>query len=209
MNANERGFTLVEVLVAVAVFAIAVVGLVAMESRSIDAQRSAVHLREAQRIAQQTMADLRARSVLELIEEDFEGRFNPAFPYDDEQVDASDRVRDFRRPPADVTGDPIGTVREKYLVVRSVDMVVDAVAPPSNPPVLGVEESRIEGLALDVTVMWIDDTNPAFPPPAGITTRSLERENLDPDSDTFRPFVQSVQLRTVKANDATLQVAPP
>ena len=85
--AAQRGFTLMEVLVALVVFAISVVGLVALESRSIDSQRAAAQLREAERIAQQEMAALTSRGFLELIARDFAGNDNPAFPYDDSGVD--------------------------------------------------------------------------------------------------------------------------
>ena len=43
----QAGFTLMEVLVALAVFAISVVGLVALEARSIESQRASREIREA------------------------------------------------------------------------------------------------------------------------------------------------------------------
>ena len=200
---------------ALLVFAIAVVGLVAMESRSIEAQKASVEIREAERIAQDVMAELRAKGFLELIEVDFAGNSNPAFPYDDTNLDADQRIRDYRRPPADIDEDDsvVGSVRGKYLVIREIDWIVDEVTPPSNPPLLGEEEGLIRGLTYDVTVLWIDDTNPAFPPPAGIRLCSgsggaayeggcLSRGTIEPGNDDFRSYVSHVRLRTVRLNDA-------
>ena len=49
VKTRQSGFTLVEVLVAIVVFAIAIVGLVAIEGRSIEAQRASAYLREGER----------------------------------------------------------------------------------------------------------------------------------------------------------------
>ena len=91
VDPRSRGFTLIEVLVALLVFAIAVVGLVALESRSIEAQKASVEIREAERIAQDVMADVQAQGFLQRVMQDFAGNENPAFPYDDTAIDATTR----------------------------------------------------------------------------------------------------------------------
>lgn len=215
MRRRQRGFTLIEVLVALLVFAIAVVGLVAIESRSIEAQKASVEIREAERIAQDVMAELQAKGFLELVEVDFAGNENPSFPYDDTNLDPADRIRDYRRPPADIdeSDSVVGSVRGKYLIFREVDWIVDPITPPTNPPDLDTELGLIRGLTYDVTVMWIDDTNPAFPPPAGLRLCAgsvagpyvggcLDRTAIEPGGDDFLPFVSHVRLRTVRLNDA-------
>jgi len=208
---GRRGFTLVEVLVALVVFAISVVGLVALESRSIEAQRSASDIREAERIAQQVMSDLLAESFLGLVAQDFTG--NPplgspvgaTFPYDDADIPAEQRLQSYHRPPADIPPETtvVGEVRGKYIVFRTVDWIEDPNNRPSNPPVLQQDEPLIVGLSLDVAVLWIDDTNSAFPPPPDLAVTSLTLEMIDTTSAEFRPFVSSVRMRTTRANDAT------
>lgn len=207
--AAQRGFTLMEVLVAMVVFAISVVGLVALESRSIDSQRAAQQLREGERIAQQAMANITSRGFLELVARDFAGTNNPAFPYDDDAVDPGLRLRDFHRPPADIPAAEVvpGEVRGQYLVSRRVDWVVNPFNQPTiNPPPIA-EWSLVTGVEVDITVMWIDDTNPAFPPPDGLRTIDLNPAMTDPTSPGFSPFVASVRLRTVRVNDAVLPPA--
>jgi len=201
-----------EVLVALAVFAISVVGLVALEARSIESQRASREIREAERIAQATMADLRARGFLQLLQQDFEGQPNPSFPYDDQLVAASDRLRDMSRPPADIPDDEevIGSTRGSFLVLRRVDWVVDNVVPPGNPPNIELtdpfnEIGLVQGLQLEVVVLWIDKTNPAYPPPEGLEITSLIREMTDPEQPVFSPYVGHVSLRTVRVNDVILE----
>jgi len=209
LAARQAGFTLMEVLVAIVLFAISVVGLVAMDARSAEAQRASNLLRDGERVAQDAMAELASRGFVDLLSTDFAGVPGPMLPYDDTLVAASSRTRDFRRPPADVpdaTNVP-GSIRGKYLVVRSVDWVYDVANAPSNPPDLATELSRINALVLDVTVMWVDDSNPAFPPPADLSTTDLVPSMVDPASVDFAPYVGSVKLRTVRANDAV--VVPP
>jgi prepilin-type N-terminal cleavage/methylation domain-containing protein len=203
---SQAGFTLMETLVALAVFAISVVGLVALESRSIESQRAARDIRDAERLAQEAMAELESQGFLQLIAQDFEGNANPAFPYDDSGIPPADRTRDQNRPPADIanTDDVIGSVRGSYIVYRSVDMVFDPAQPPSNPPILGTDDSLVTALVLDVVVLWVDGSNPAYPAPDGLAVSALVPEMTDPGDPEFRPYVGSVRLRHVRANDAVL-----
>ncbi len=207
--ARQRGFTLMEVLVALVVFAISVVGLVALESRSIDSQRAAAELREAERIAQQEMAALTSRGFLELIARDFAGNDNPAFPYDDDAVDPGLRQRDYHRPPADIDNADtvVGEVRGQYLVSRRVDWIVNPLNQPTANPPPTEEWVLVTGVEIEVTILWIDNTNPAFPPPAGMRTIDLTPAMVDPADPGFSPYVGHVQLRTVRVNDAVLPPA--
>lgn len=201
---GQAGFTLMEVLIAIVLFAISVVGLVAMDARSAEAQRAASLLRDGERIAQEEMAELAAAGFVELLSVDFAGNAGPGLPYVDTPATAP--IRDFRRPPADLpnsTNVP-GSIRGSFMVVRSVDWVYDIANAPANPPDLATELSRINALVLDVTVMWIDDSNPAFPPPASLTTSGLTPSMVDSASVDFAPYVGSVKLRTVRANDAVV-----
>ena len=51
-------------------------------------------------------------------------------------------------------------------------------------------------------MLWIDSTNPAYPPPANIDVDDLIPGNLDPADANYEPWVRGVQLRTVRVNDA-------
>ncbi len=212
--ASQAGFTLMEVLVALAIFAISVVGLVALESRSIESQRASREIRQAERIAQEVMADLHGRGFVQLIQQDFEGVPNPIFPYDDSGIAPTDRLRDMSRPPADIPPgeDVSGSVRGSFIVFRTIDWVVSPSAPPSNPPNVDLADPDndigfVNGLELHVTVLWIDATNPGYPPPSGLAVTDLVPGMADPDDPEFRSYVGSVQLRTVRVNDALLETA--
>lgn len=210
----QAGFTLMEVLVALAVFAISVVGLVALESRSIESQRASREIREAERIAQEAMADLRSRGFLQLLQQDFLGGYNPSFPYDDQLVPPAQRQRDMSRPPADIPPDEdvVGSVRGSFIVFRRVDWVVTPATAPGNPPNVDVldpanEIGLVDALELEVVVLWIDQTNPTYPPPADLQVTDLVPAMTDPEDPEFRPYVGNVRLRTVRVNDAV--VTPP
>lgn len=209
---SQAGFTLMEVLVALAVFAISVVGLVALEARSIESQRASREIREGERIAQEAMAQLQSLGFLQLLQQDFEGTPGPSFPYDDQLVDPADRLRDMSRPPADIplTEDVVGSVRSSFIVYRRVDLVVDPDDVPPNPPIVDPLDpandiARIGGLELEVQVMWIDHTNPSYPPPEGLAVTDLLPNMVDPEDPDFRPYVGHVTLRTVRVNDAPVQ----
>jgi hypothetical protein len=167
-------------------------------------------LRDGERIAQQEMAELTSQGFIQLLSYDFAGGLAPSLPYnDDPPIDPLTRMRDFRRPPAhipDVSVVP-GSIRGSFIVWRQVDWITDVVNPPSaNPPDLAIDVPRINALIIDVTVMWIDDSNPTMPPPATLTVDQLTRDMVDPASGTFAPYVGAVQLRTVRANDAIVVV---
>lgn len=206
----QAGFTLVEVLVAMVLFAISVVGLVAMEARSVEAQRASSYIREAERVAQDEMAELQSRGFVQLLSYDFSQTAVTSIPYDDGAVDATARMRDYRRPPADqpLSTVPLGTVRNTFLVFRQVDWFVDPVDPPNNPPDLGLDLPKINAVVLQVTVMWVDDSNPVAPPPADFVLADITPDMADPTHADYRPYVGSVQLRTVRAND-TINPVPP
>ncbi len=179
-----------EVLVSLVVFIIAVVGLVAMESRGIEAQRASMETRGGERLAQEMMAELMATSFAELIEFDFGGGEGPLLPYSDVELGTWD-MRDYGAVP-NATGErPPGLRVDFYWVGREIDRW------PENAA--GVPDA----IQLEVTVMWIDYTNPAFPPPADIDVDDLVPGNLDPASADFLPWVRGVQLRTVRVNDAS------
>jgi type II secretory pathway pseudopilin PulG len=202
-----------EVLVAVVVFAISVVGLVALESRSIETQKSARELRAAERIAQEVMSDLMSRGFMQLIAQDFTGAPPSSFPYDDSLTAPALRLRALGLPPADV--DPTdqaalaaaghtSVTQGQYIVFRTVDFVSNPADPPSNPPLIGADEGRVSGLTFDVVVIWLDYSNPTFPPPEGLQTTELIPDMTDPLSPEFRPYVSYVRLRNVRTNDAVL-----
>ena len=186
---EQAGFTMAEVMVALIVFIVAVVGLVAMESRGIEAQRASMETREGERLAQEVMSELMSTSFDELIEFDFGGGANPTLPYDDVELDTWE-LRDHGAVP-NATGERgPGTRTDFYWIGRKVD----------RWPTAGV--SSPDAVQLEVTVLWIDYTNPAFPPPADIDVDDLIPGNLDPAEPQYLPFVRGVQLRTVRVNDA-------
>ncbi len=188
-RSGEKGFTMAEVMVSLIVFIVAVVGLVAMESRGIEAQRASMETREGERLAQEVMAELMATSFDELVEFDFAGNQNPALPYDDVALDTW-QLRDYGAVP-NATGERAPGVRAEFFWVgRKIDRW------PLNA--IGVPDA----IQLEVTVLWLDYTNPAFPPPADIDVNDLVPENLDPAEPAYLPFVRGVQLRMVRVNDA-------
>ena len=187
--AKSTGFTMAEVMVSLIVFIVAVVGLVAMESRGIEAQRSSMETREGERIAQETMADLQATSFDELLTLDFNGNPDPVLPYSDDAL-GTDILRDYGAVP-NATGDRAPGQRVNfYWVGRAIDRW------PTNGA------GTPDAMQIEVTVLWIDSTNPAYPPPADVTVADLFPDNLDPGSPDYLPWVRGVQLRTVRVNDS-------
>jgi hypothetical protein len=178
-----------EVMVALIVFIVAVVGLVAMEARGVEAQRASMETREGERLAQEVMSELLATGYDELVLFDFAGGQFPALPYSDVEL-GTQQLRHYGAVP-NATGErPPGMRADFFWVGRRVDRwPVNSINTP-------------DALQLEVTVLWIDSTNPAFPPPADVDVGDLIPANLDPASPSFLPWVRGVQLRTVRVNDA-------
>jgi hypothetical protein len=143
------------------------------------------------------MSDLQARSFIQLVRRDFADTADPPLPYADDDTTA--RLVAFRRPPADMaaTTNVLGSVDGQYKVFRTVDWVVDVVDPPPNPP--GAEADMVRALELEVLVLWIDDTDPAFPIDEAVGIDDLQASWA---ADPSRPWVGYVRLRTVRVNDA-------
>ena len=197
---RQAGFTLAEIMVALVVFIIAIVGLVAMESRGIEAQRGAMELREGERIAQQTMAELEAKAFNEIIEFDFAGGLNPTFPYSDVDLGTS-RIVDYRQAPADNDVKTPGARNDFYWVGRRMSLMPNAPANPIGP-------TEVDAVQMQVTVLWIDYTNPAFPPPATAIVANLTPNMLDATSPQFAPWVAGITLTTTRVNDAAPPLPP-
>ncbi len=185
---------MMEVMLALTVFVIALVGLVATQSRGIEAHQAAMQMREAERVAQFVMNDLQSRGFDELATVRFDG--NPQFPpyIDSAGATGTRLVMDYNAAPVE---DPATTTRpgarERFFAVfRSVEPV-----PPT-----ATTADQLDGLALTVQVLWLDTTNPALPPPASVTVDSLEPDMVDPTNVAdYRDYVRVVELRTVRLND--------
>jgi prepilin-type N-terminal cleavage/methylation domain-containing protein len=199
---NQAGFTMSEVLVSLIVFTIAVVGLVAMESRGIEAQRASMELREGERIAQETMQDLMNTGFDQLVNQDFANNPLGNFPYDDVDLDTF-WVVDYRGVPVEDPDNAVrpGVRKNFYWVGRRIDGF-PATAQPQDP-------DTVDALQMDVTVLWIDYTNPAYPPPASETVDDLRPENLIAGDPDYKPWVSGVELRTVRVNDGAPGTPPP
>jgi hypothetical protein len=178
-----------EVMIALIVFIVAVVGLVAMEARGVEAQRASMETREGERLAQEVMSELQATGYDELVLFDFAGGQNPALPYSDVDL-GTQQMRHYGAVPNSTGERPPGMRADFFWVGRRIDRW------PAN----GINTP--DALQLEVTVLWIDSTNPAFPPPADIDVDDLIPANLDPASPSFQPWVRGIQLRTVRVNDA-------
>ena len=179
---------------ALVIFAISVVGVVALMGRSIESQRASRELREAEHLAQALMADLRARGFLELVE-----LARLELPL----VGPEPLLFDLGRPPVDLPVDEhvVGSVRGAFVAFRQVE------------PLGSVDDlAQLGAVRLGVIVLWLDTSNPIMPPPAGLRVTDLVPRMADPSDPEFRPYVGHVQLSTVRVNDASLasteQVSP-
>ncbi len=191
--ARQRGFTIMEVLVALLIFAISVVGLVAMEARGIEAQRAANEVRDAERLAQQVMADMLARGFDEFVQRDFAGAANPVFPYGD--TTATAMSANYHSPPVDSTSATPGSVQGVYRVFRRVDRYPANAAQPAG------SANGVDALTFEVIVLWLDYSNPLLPPPETAKVGDLKPEMIDPTNAEFQTYVAHVRLRTVRMND--------
>lgn len=198
---GQAGFTLMEILVTLVVFSISIVGLVAIQSRSVEAEKAANQIRGAERLASEVMAELMSTGFDELVNFDFEDKQpDPAVGYSDYGIDATNRLRDYRRPPADQLESLtyIGSLRNTYIVSRRVSFV--CAQDLTNPCVAG-DPSSVMALNFEVRVQWIDDTNPTYPPPASLKLTTVTPEMSEPTHTDYEPFIGHVELYTTRFND--------
>jgi len=203
---------------ALLVFAISLVGLVGLQSRSVETERAANEVREGQKIAAEVMSELQSRSFCDLLLTDFEGglpaSLAPDQGYTDAGVDLNDpvlrRLRGYARPPMGSdpgTGNWVG-VDGKYVVFRRVTWQVDPLAAPPYPPVTEDDYAAIFGLNLEVLVLWVDQTSSNSPPPVGLLPTTLTPAMIQPGDPNF-PFVGRVSLTNFKTNDVATPPCQP
>lgn len=87
----------------------------------------------------------------------------------------------------------------EYKVLRSVTHIDD----PADPwvPALGICD-KVHALQYDVTVIWIDYSNPVFPPPASASLATVNNTNyIDPSQNEFEPYYSHVRMTSVRGND--------
>ena len=191
---RQAGFTMIEVMMALVLFVIALVGLVATQSRGIEAQQAAMEMRDAERVAQHVMNELQSQGFDQLASANFQP--TPDFPpYADTPGNAGTRLLfDYGAAPVEdrATATRPGTREVFYAAFRRVDPV----------PATATTAAELDGVALTVQVLWLDTTNPALPPPAIATVEGLDPSMVDPtDTTNYREYVRSVELRTVRIND--------
>jgi hypothetical protein len=198
-RAGEAGFTLAEIMLSMVVFAVAVVGLVAMERRGVETHMSAMEQREAERIGQEALAELQQYGFNELVQFDFGTGTNPTFPYE------ASETADMRMPPQSepnsVSDLPPGARAGFFNVTRRVSLMDDAISPGGDP-------TLVTGLRFDVWVLWVEN-NPLYPPPVGTTTASLTPAMFTPGDLAFRPWVRGIHLQSIRVNDAVIEGAAP
>jgi prepilin-type N-terminal cleavage/methylation domain-containing protein len=186
------GFSLIEVLVALAIFVVSVTGVIAMESRSFETQAAAKHLREAERLADRFLSEAMAAGFSDLVTRSALGAPG-SLPHDDILGEFP-----FSEVPVDVGVDEVapGVKPGFYRVGRRVSQVMfsTSVAAGNNPDL-------VDAVLVEVYVLWIDSSNSASPPPADVEVSDLVLGNITPGDANFQPWVAGVQLRAVRLND--------
>ena len=175
-----------------AIFVIAISGIIAMESKSLEAQAAAKYLREGERIAQRLMSQSQAAGFVDLVARDAMGAPGP-LPHDD-----IIGLFSFSDAPADIGAGTMrpGSKPNFYIAGRRVQQVMFDGSVPA-----GTDASLVDAVTIDVYVLWIDDSNPSYPPPADVLVEDLRLANITAGDPDFAPWVQGVHLRTVRLND--------
>ena len=189
---KQRGFTMTEVMIALAIFVISVAGVVSMESKSFEAQAAAKHLREGQRLAQRVMSEAMASGFSDLVSRSALGELG-GLPHDDilGSFPFSEAPTDY-----DPENPPPGVSPNFYRIGRRVTQVM---LPGSTPA--GNDPALADAVLIEVYVLWLDGSNAAYPPPADVVVEDLTLSNTVAGSADFQPWVQSVLMRAVRLND--------
>lgn len=176
-----------------AVFVVSLSGIIAMQSRSFEARASAKYVREGERLAQRLMAESQASGFSDLVNKKFDGSAGALpnlgddlglFAYGERPYDRADGAID--------AGSKPGFYRA-FREVRQV-MFDDSAAAGSKPELA-------DAITIDIYVLWIDDSNSSYTPPAKFKMSDLTIGHIQAGNANFKPWVQGVHLRTVKLND--------
>lgn len=188
-----RGFTLIEVMMSLAVFVVGLSGIIAMQTKSLEARAAAKYVQEGERLAQRLMAQARGSGFADLVGRDHAG--NPgSLPHLNDDLGLfgyGDRPWDH----LDDANEPV-VKQGFYRAIREVHQVmIDGSVPAGNSSVL------VDAVRIDVYVLWIDDSNTAYPPPENLEVANLQPTHIQAGHDDYIPAVQGVHLRTVRLND--------
>lgn len=188
-----RGFTLIEVLMSLAVFVVGLSGIIALQSRSLETRASAKYVQEAERIAQRLMSEARASGYSDLVSKDASGA-SGSLPYLNDDLG----VFGFGERPWDKADDASEPVVKAgfYHAIREVNQVM-----LNGSIAAGSSSDLADAVRIDVYVLWVDDSNSAYPPPADLKVSELKTTNIKAGHADYLPWVQGVHLRTVRLND--------
>lgn len=190
---GQRGFTLIEVLMSLAVFVVGLSGIIAMQSRSLETRASARYVQEAERIAQRLMSEARSTGFGDLVSKNAAGDAASLphlnndlgrFAFGARPWDKGDNVKE-----------PV-VKKGFYRAVREVNQVM-----LKGSVAAGNSSALADAVRIDIYVLWIDDSNSAYPPPADLTVAGLKPTQIRAGHSDYKPYVQGVHLRTVRLND--------
>lgn len=189
---SQAGFTLAEIMAALVIFVVSVGGIVAMESRAMEAQAAVRHVKGAERIAQRLMSEAMATGFDDLVSTDALGNVSPLPHFDDLGL------VDFRPVPADLSDDEITALpqREFYKIHRRVTQVMF-----QDSERAGINPAMADAIAVEVFVLWLEPAVALALPPEDTSIEDLLPENMLSDSPDYQSWVQGVHLRMVRLND--------
>lgn len=190
----KKGFTLIEVMMSLAVFVVGLSGIIAMQTKSLETRAAAKYVQEGERLAQRLMSDARASGFSDLVSKNSNG--TPAgLPHLNDDLG----LFGFGERPWDkLDDDEDALVKEGfYHAVREVHQVM-----LDGSVAAGSSVSLTDAVRIDVYVLWIDDANSAYPPPADLEVSDLGPTHIQAGHADYAPWVQGVHLTTVRLNDS-------
>lgn len=176
-----------------AVFVVGLSGIIAMQTKSLETRAAAKYVQEGERLAQRLMSQARGSGFADLVGKDHAGN-SGSLPYENDDLG----LFGYGSRPWDHLDDVNEPVVKAgfYHGVRQVHQVMlDGSVAAGNSSVL------VDAVRIDIYVLWIDDSNTAYPPPANLTVQDLKPTHIQAGHDDYLPAVQGVHLRTVRLND--------
>lgn len=190
---GARGFTLIEVLMSLAVFVVGLSGIIALQSKSLESQASAKYINEAERLAQRLMSEARSTGFGDLVTKDASGGAAPLPHLNDDLGEYPFGGRPWDK--EDDAKEPV-VKKDFYHAVREVNQVM-----LKGSVAAGSSVALTDAVRIDIYVLWIDDSNSSYPPPAALKVEDLKPTQIQAGHADYKPYVQGVHLRTVRLND--------